>query len=31
MKKIEGELYSHYQKDVYYPEGNFLDKSFIIR
>ncbi len=30
MKKIEGELYSHHQKDVYFPEGSFLEKEFKI-
>ena len=30
MKKIEGELISHYQRDVPYVEGNFLNKDFKI-
>ena len=30
MKKIEGELSTHYQKDVSFPQGNFMDNSFRI-
>lgn len=30
MRKIEGELYSHYQKDVSFAQGNFMDNSFRI-
>lgn len=28
MKKIEGELYSHHQREIHFPQMNFLDKGF---
>jgi len=30
MKKIEGELNTHYQKNVSFPQGNFMDNTFRI-